>query len=234
MAKSKVELETPVVDYAPPDYLSPEWEEFIMGEFSEDELQNGFPMVHGLRRLAEKYVGVILESGPTQVFPVQGDRIGRATVVYSVTFERADNRVVTYADVADVWDGNVDPGFLAFAVAVASTRAEARALRKALKVKKCAAEELSPVVTKASDVNVTSDIISDNQIKFVDTLCKKLDINVVKFFNAGERTYRRAGEILKNTASKMIQSLNTLQNNTNDIPADIKGYNPQWAERFEE
>ena len=69
-----------------PDYLSPEWDAYVMSQFEPNELIDGYPNVAGLRRVAELLLGPILESGPSQVFPVVGNGAGRATVVYAVTF----------------------------------------------------------------------------------------------------------------------------------------------------
>lgn len=265
MAKSTSNTET-VQTPEKPDYLSPEWHDFIMSEFTEDELMDGYPVVAGLRRVAEKHLGMIVESVPVDIVPVQGDGLGRATVSYRVTFLRnpyqseidelkyklshgistKDDRFewerrltlkeacvqrISYGDVADVWHGNVDDQFVAFAVAVAATRAEARALRKALKLKTLAAEELTKKVVKASEEG-GEDIISVNQINFIDNLCKKLNIDVVKFLNAGKKTYGSVNQVLRSTASKMIQELNKLQNDLGSIPEEIKGYSANWQEKF--
>ena len=49
----------------------------------------------------------------------------------------------SYAEVSDCWHGNTDDLFCAHPAATASTRAEGRALRKALKIRCLAAEELA-------------------------------------------------------------------------------------------
>ena len=114
-----------------PDPTSPEWNDYVMGYFQEDELIDGRPLAAGLRRVAELIMGPIVESGPTQVFPPQNDRDpGRATVIWKIRFENGN----TYSDVADCWEGNTDNKYVAFSVATAATRSEARALRKALKI----------------------------------------------------------------------------------------------------
>jgi len=224
MAKTVAVEESPV-----PNYLSPEWDAYVMGHFAPYELVDGYPNTAGLRRVAELLLGPIIESGPTQVFPVEGNGAGRATVVYSVTFkwnmEEGSKR--TYSEVADVWHANTDLLFAAFAVATASTRAEGRALRKALKLRKCSAEEL----TKQDVAKITAETlvekISGEQISFVDSKCKKLDINVVAFINSGEGQYRSIYDVTRDTAGKMAQELSRLTNDKTLISEDIKGYT-EW------
>lgn len=226
MAKSSKE-ETVVVDM-----LSPEWNGYLMEQFAPEELQDGNPVVAGLRRLAEKFIGKIVKSSPTGIWPIVGDGLGRATVSYGVTFKLDDETLVEFADVADSWHGNTEESFLPFATAIAATRAEARALRKALKLRTVAAEELSKTLMKVSEDKVNQDIITDNQKLFIDKICKELDINAVAFMNNGERTYRGINEVLKQTASKMIQVLNDLKNNREEISADIQGYKSEWLVNF--
>lgn len=115
-----------------PPITSIEWNDYVMSKFDEAELFDGMPLAAGLRRVAELLLGTIVYSGPTQVFPPKDDGShGRATVVWKIEFANG----VCFSDVADCWEGNTDDAFCAFAVATAATRAEARALRKALRLK---------------------------------------------------------------------------------------------------
>ena len=129
-------------------YLSGEWHNFVMMQLDKSEMIDGLPKVNGLRRVAELLLWDIIDSKPTEVFPVQGNSLGRASVLYSITFRWWDESERTYADVADAFnDGqnwNIDDDFIVYALATASTRAEGRALRKALKLKTCTAEEIGP------------------------------------------------------------------------------------------
>ena len=61
-----------------PDYLSPEWDAYVMEQFAPHELMDGHPNAAGLRRVAELLLGPIIESGPTQVFPSEGNGPTRA------------------------------------------------------------------------------------------------------------------------------------------------------------
>lgn len=211
-----------------PNYLLPTWTDEVMLLFANDELIDGNPTVAGLRRVAEIVIGPIISSRPTQVFPVNGDGPGRATVSYTVTFHDHSSPmgVLEFGDVADVWIGNSDPLFVGFAVAAAATRAEGRALRKALKLKKVAAEELTKVdVVKAISVPVEGNITPD-QINFIDTKCRKLNVNVLKFAEKHGQT-GSIYAITKEKATQLIKELTTMTNKKDSIDSSILGFE-EW------
>jgi hypothetical protein len=240
----KVELASPsntdtsvknVVMNNAPSMLSTEWHDYAMTLFHETEMVDGHPLVAGLRRVAEIVLGPIMFSGPTQVFPVQReDHHGRATVVFTVQFDNG----MKYSEVADSWEGNTDDMFCAFAVAIASTRAEARALRKALKIKGVAAEEL----TKKDTAKIVRDIsntknasegeyddqsrMSDAQYNFIDVKCKQLNIDGEKLFASFKVDSGK--KVSKKIASDIIDSLNDYQRDKSSIPQDIIGYQQEW------
>ena len=223
-----------------PSMFSEEWNEYVMAHFKRNELIDGNPICAGLRRVAELLLGDIIESGPEQVFPASDSNgPGRATVVFSVTFNWMNTGSIrTFKEVADVWHGNTDDLCCAHPVATASTRAEGRALRKALKLRCLAAEELAKkdivdIVQQAVKQSPTSGeyeankSISSQQVQFIDNRCNQLDIDVVKFINIGENTYNDINEVTKDSAKKMIKVLNTYQNGS-EIPEKVKGYNINW------
>jgi len=225
-----------------PSMFDEGWIDYVMSHFKSNELVDGNPICAGLRRVAELLLGDIVESGPEQVFPATDNNgPGRATVVFSVTFNWMNTGVIKiFKEVADVWHGNTDDLFCAHPVATASTRAEGRALRKALKLRCLAAEELAKkdivdivkqaVATAPTSGEYESDKrISSQQVQFIDNRCNQLDIDVAKFINIGENTYGSINDITKDSAKKMIKVLNTYQNGTN-IPDKVKGYNINWRE----
>ena len=230
------------VDMTMPAYGSKEWNDYIMGKFESRELIDGNPICAGLRRVAEDVLGSIVSSRPLQVWPstdVNGP--GRATVVFEVVINWMDSgELRTFAEVADVWHGNTDDLFCAHPVATASTRAEGRALRKALKIRCLAAEELAKkdiVSIVRQSVNADQeldgewkeeDTISLPQTNFIDTKCKQLDISVTKFINAGSDQYKSINEVSKKTASKMLSALNEYQTKKKNIPEKILGYDLNW------
>lgn len=240
-----IELATPsntdtsvkdVIQSEAPHPLSPEWNDYVMGLFTESELVDGNPLVHGLRRVSELLLGQIVFSGPTQVFPVQrDDHHGRATVIFTVEFSNG----IRYSEVADSWEGNTDDTFCAYAVAIASTRAEARALRKALKIRAVAAEELTKkdtakIVRAISSTKTQSDgdyndqgRMSDAQLNFIDVKCKQLNINGTNLLKQ-MFSVDLSKKISKRVASDIIDKLNDFQRDKNLIPDSITGYEQEW------
>ena len=182
-----------------PAYGSKEWNDYIMEKFEQHELFDGNPTCAGLRRVAEEVLGSIVSSRPTQVWPsTDANGPGRATVIFEIVINWMDSgELRSYAEVSDCWHGNTDDLFCAHPAATASTRAEGRALRKALKIRCLAAEELAKkdivsIVRQAVNTDQgldgewkESDTISEPQTNFIDAKCKQLDIDVMK---CGSRT----------------------------------------------
>ena len=219
-----------------PSMLSPEWHDYAMSLFEEDELMNGHPLVTGLRRVSELVLGPMTFSGPTWVKPTdRDDHHGRATVIFTIEFANG----LKCSEVADSWEGNTDDMFCAFAVAIASTRAEARALRKVLKIKGVAAEEL----TKKDTAKIVRDIskqnnssagefddtsrMSDAQYNFIDIKCKQLDINGAKLFKEVFKVEQHR-KISKKVASDIIDKLNIYQRGEENVPDFVRTYNEEW------
>ena len=224
-----------------PSMFSDEWTEFAMAHFHSNELIDGNPICAGLRRVAELLLGDIVESGPEQVFPAtDGLAPDRATVVFKVVFNWMNSgEYRIFREVADVWHGNTDDLFCAHPVATASTRAEGRALRKALKLRCLAAEELAKkdivgIVKESVRKAPTSgeyeadQKISTQQVQFIDTKCNQLNIDVLSFINMGSGNYHSIADVTKDSAKKMIKVLNDYQNDGGLIQDTIKGYKTNW------
>lgn len=222
-----------------PSMLSPEWSDYVMTFFTEKELIDGNPLTAGLRRVAELLIGEIVSSKPVDVQRVEtGDPIGKTTVTYEVQFSLVDSEgrryTKTYADVADVWAGNTDDMFAVHAPATAATKAEGRALRKALKLRVVAAEELckkdvSQFLSQQS--NQIDERIKPEQIKYIDINCKKLNIDVVKFINSGEKTYSSIYEIKRETAAKMVDLINKIKRGEQEVNKNLQGYSEDWNQK---
>jgi len=242
-----VELATPsntdtgvvdVIQEDRPKTTDPEWNDYVLSLFDEKELYDGRPLCHGLRRVAELLFGNIMVSRPVKVFPPQDDNsVGRATVIWEVVFENGS----AFSDVADCWEGNTDDTFCAFNTATAATRAEGRALRKALRLRVVAAEEITKkntaeIVKSISQTNAIQSTqgeyqstgrMTENQERFIDGKSKQLDINTSKLFKE-VFNLSVTRKIDKKQASDAIEKLNEYQQNKGSIPSSITGYVENW------
>ncbi len=134
-----------------------DWSDYVLKQFEEDETIDGNPTVDGLRRVARKLLGSIVQSICNVISAPNLANEWAATVEHTIVINwkrevdgYSEQRVFT--EVADVNPFNCDAEFRRFASSTASTRAEARALRKALMLKRVvAAEEITEVAPEAED-----------------------------------------------------------------------------------
>ncbi|MAR66385.1 MAG: hypothetical protein CL833_03930 [Crocinitomicaceae bacterium] len=242
-----VELATPsntdtsvkdVIEDGSPLPTDPKWNDYVLSLFEENELFDKMPLTNGLRRVAELLMGRIVFSGPSQVFPPQsGNEIGRSTVVWKIQFEDGS----TFCDVADSWEGNTDDMFCVYSTATAATRAEGRALRKALRLRVVAAEE----VTKKDTAKIAQDIskkkgldvssseydssgtMTGPQANFIDGKSKQLNVDAQKILKEVANVVN-VSKTTKKQASDVIEKLNEYQQKKDTIPTDFIGYNQDW------
>jgi hypothetical protein len=240
---SSVEMETAdnKVEFdEAPRYGSVDWHDYVMTQFQEDELHDGRPNAMGLRRLVENLLGPIVDSGPTNISSsLDPNSNGRAYCQYQVVIApwrltsndlydgSAGQRV--FRGAADAFDGNVSgQAFARFPVAMAETRAEVRALKRALQLKVVAAEEMADVsIVESMDDGAEWDgnnKISEVQIKFIITKCKQMNIDLMKFINSGQKQdHATIEEVDRHTAVQMIARINQYQNNSDiNVPKELK------------
>lgn len=213
-----------------------EWTDHVLSLLSEDEKIMGNPTTDGLRRVFEIAMNARIISSTSQILQSPSpENEKRATVCHSLTFRLnpgiADPEglnLLTVDGSADVYWGNCDKVFRNHPVAVAETRAEGRALRRALRLKKVvAAEELAESIDDNVDGSTVSKI-SSNQINFIDVIAKRLNINVTKLFNELDITYDSIYNIKHEDAVSSVQKLNHYQQNMSNIPDQLIGYQDNW------
>lgn len=236
-----------------PEYGSEEWQDFLINQLSHKEKEGNYPKCFGLRRLAQKYLGDIVESGPIQVFaPTAQDASGRATVVWRIIINWKINQPQyididsynqdrrEFSDVADCWIGNTPASFAVHPSSTAATRAEGRALKKALMLNLLTAEEMSN--DKSAEVIVekqveklmgekvewsAEDSATASQKNFITKKCDSMKIELIKFINKSHYVYgedKRYGsldEVSRGVAAAMIEELNKYQNESSD-PSESK------------
>jgi hypothetical protein len=217
-----------------PNINDPEWSDYVIGLLLDDEKIKGNPTTDGLRRIFEIALNcIVIDSSSDVVQSPDPNNEKRATVVHSLTYVLNDETLTPETKLrhvngaADVYWGNCDKIYRNHPVAVAETRAEGRALRRGLKLKKVvAAEELAENIE--DDVmgdNVSR--ISDNQINFMDVLSQRLNINMIEL--VGLLGFDKNIKTLKHDDGvSIIRELSKYQQSVDSIPENILGYNENW------
>lgn len=212
----------------------PEWTAYVLEQFTAKELQDGAPNVHGLRRVTEKLLGTIVESVVTVIETPNAENQGRATALHTLGIQTSKG-FVTYSDAADAFSGNCLEPYSRHLVAMASTRAESRALRKALKINVTSAEEIVdneqlPELDNSVSWN-PNEKIPHTMILGIDAFCSKLNINVMEYINSGKAQYESIKDVPKAEGTKMFKYLNQYQTGKKEIPDHIQGYDANWREQ---
>lgn len=217
-----------------PNINDPEWSDYVIGLLSDDEKIKGNPTTDGLRRIFEVALEcTIVGSSSDVVQSPEPNNEKRATVVHSLTYVLNDGSLdpelkTRYVNgAADVYWGNCDKIYRNHPVAVAETRAEGRALRRGLRLRKVvAAEELAE--------NIEDDVMGDsvskitpNQINFMDVLSQRLNINMIELIKLLGYD-KNIKELMHDDAVSIIRELSKYQQSVDDIPDGILGYNENW------
>jgi hypothetical protein len=236
MAKVNKDIveEKNVIDNVSPN--DPGWTDYVLGLLSDDEKINGNPTTDGLRRIFEIALDCVVTEATSSV--VQAPDPGnekRATVVHNIGYvlknvpkDLEDFKYRSVSGSADVYWGNCDKVFRNHPVAVAETRAEGRALRRALKLRKVvAAEELAEHIEDNVD-GLNASKISSNQINFIDVLSKRLNINTIELLNTLDLSFDTIYNIKHEDAVSVIKALNAYQQDLSSIPTKLIGYQDSW------
>lgn len=223
-------------EVAKPLRTSVEWSDYVLGLFAQDELvetdKGSFPNVSGLRRVAELLVGEIIESGPEEcnVYTFDHSHVGRADCLYKIVFskenlggfhgELSKNSIVIFKGFAGASVHNLSKGYNIYPEAMAETRAEARALRKALGLKVCSAEELQDGMSIDNPLEPSRDYATPQQKAFLNTKCPPLNISFNKLLEIkDEKEFERLD---KEFVAQKIKEITGYQNNRESIPETIK------------
>lgn len=214
-----------------PSYNSSEWSDYVMTQFTDDELIDGNPNINGLRRVTNELLGEIIKSVPTSVVPCMNGIICsyQIEIVWELTPDGdkglGDYGIKVFGGVADANEDNTDRPYSNYLSAMAETRAEVRALRKALRLKGIAHEEITK--TDKEEQVVTWDSregnITPQQISLLKNKCDTLKIDIYAFtnFHKGKDLEKLSQE----EAASLCQDINQYQTKHKEIPEEIKvGY----------
>lgn len=220
--------QTQAINESQPSITDYEWSDYVLKHLHEDEFFKGNPTVDGLRRIVPLLLGPILSDTTTVVQTPTPDNNHRATVVCEITIGGYEQ--VCFSGAADVYRGNIDKEYARYPVATAETRAEGRALRKALRLRKViAAEEITTEPFEDEIQNITL-----NQRSVIDRLCNRLDINVKKYVNNGIQQYDKITEVGFEYAVQLVKTLLDYQHDAIPIPSNIINYDENWRDGFDD
>lgn len=230
-----------------PRYYEPEWNDYVVSLFTEDEKdKTGHPKVDGLRRVTELLLGEVIES-----FPVQSTCDGNVSAVnwrLSISWREGLDPYIdinrpepfpvrtfgAYADATayDNGKGNCKPPYANFLSSMADTRAEAKAYRRALRLRVIASEEaqLGEVGTfdeKVSDGSYPAESpITSTQEAQIKVICLKPNLNIDFEKLAQKQFSKELSKLTREQASSLIVLLNKYQSSVKDsseeVPEDIK------------
>ncbi len=203
-----------------PDMSDPSWSDYVLNQLTEEEKYNGNPTTDGLRRIVVKLLGPIVRSMPIIAQCPNRDNGNHATIGWEIAIKYQDNPmdIRTFGDVADVYSENTDALFAKHPSATASTKAEGRALRKALQLRHTlAAEEISNISVSES-TNITT-----SQISWINLTCDKNNIDVNKLLQQSKtKKYERLEDVPYTVALQIIKYLNACQNGEKKITDNIR------------
>jgi hypothetical protein len=216
-----------VVRYTSED---PEWSEHVLDQMHDSELREGNPTVDGLRRVTEKVYGEIVSS-QSDIINHDPNR-GSCTIKHTLQIHKySTNSVITVDGCVDVKYNNIPHPFNQHLVATADTRAEGKALRRALKLRVVTAEEMQN--TSEDDVLAAQENITDQQILAINQMCKRLDINLVEAVKGSAPSAESIRCVSNLQGRNLLGSLSEYQRSAGSIPDNLKGYNSEWRETFD-
>ena len=208
----------------------PEWSEYVLDQMHDSELKDGKPTVDGLRRVTERIYGEIIQSS-SEIVNYNTDR-GICTVKHTLAIQKySTDTIITVDGCVDVKYQNIPHPFNQHLVSTADTRAEGKALRRALKLRVVTAEEVQQ--TSEDDVLAAEENITDQQILAINQMCKRLDVNLVE----GVKSVCPNADSIRDSSNlqgrMLLSTLSEYQRSPASIPENLVGYNPQWRETFD-
>jgi hypothetical protein len=223
-------------EFVRPTFNSEKWSEWVISQFTDDELENGAPTCDGLRRVAEDILGPIEKVEVIKNDTPNINNKGNATVVVGVTVNPVwleghprYGKYIYVEDLADANKLNTPEEIFKHPSATAGTRAESRAYRKMLRLRKIlTAEELASNEGNLEEDWSPSTPITEQQVTVIDMLCGRTNMNVLEFINCGDSKFVCIEQVSEQSAQKMLQYLNRIQRKDAERPDDVGEYDENW------
>jgi hypothetical protein len=228
-----------------PKVYDKEWSDYVLSLLGDNDKFGDNPTRDGLRRIAEYLIGPIIRKS-THIIQAPKDKHGIATVSVTIVFHVNDgislfncreiNSISEDAS-ADCGEYNVESPFSLHQTATAETRAEARALRKILRLHKVvAAEEIvdKSVIEKNKAETVHNEnleideLITEEQANLLDIMCQRCNVSVIDLINIGKTKYDNIEKVPSSVSFKLIKYLNEIQQKIREKHATLGDYDASW------
>ena len=208
----------------------PEWSEYVLDNLHDSELREGNPTVDGLRRVTEKVYGEIIESRSDVLeLPSRGKR---CTIKHTLVVRKyGTDAIITVDGCVDVRYDKVPFPFNDHLVATADTRAEGKALRRALKLRVVTAEEMNNAAE--DDIMASEENITDQQILAINQMSKRLDINVVNLIKEVCAGVKSINSVSNLQGRMVLASVSEYQRKPESIKKKLEGYDSNWRKDFD-
>lgn len=166
-----------------PTPSSPEWTQYVLGKFLQDEVDGSNPRVEGLRRVACELVGELIEEGCDLIAAPTEENRFRACVKAWGVFITPLGRTVRFEALADAHSENCLEDYATYLVAMADTRAKGRMYRNALFLRRVvAAEEVSKTMAAVADVQPGGKI-HVGQITLIRMMADRHDFKIIEILD---------------------------------------------------
>lgn len=216
-------------NYAPP-YSSPEWQTYILSQFKDGDHKDGFPTCFGLRRLLQINVGPILSSKANHLSVINttngqtGDNTRVVTVGYEIEVEWRVNMpiVLLHGETQNIYETRVFGGiadciedannvFGKHPAASAETKAESRALKKALGINSLTFEEkISGYDEKAGEMS-KEEPITQSLIGFINAKINILGLDMSTLMKEKGLKATQLKDLTMDEGRMLFSHINTLQ-----------------------
>lgn len=218
-----------------PKMYDPRWTEYALSFLSESEQYNGNPKADGLRRLVELLIGPIVAQDTLLLhFPMHGETEHHKNGATARSQIRVQSRetgdYIVASAVADASGVSCVHPYNKFLSSIAETRAEGRVYKKILRLQNVVTSDELP---QGVDSHSGPDYINSNQIDAIDSICKKVDLNIIKGVEkmVGNKI-RGIKSLTKDQAIQFLEICHKVLNRELKVSEETAGYDPDWRNYF--
>ena len=203
--------------------ISKGWTQYILSQLEDDEKDQEYPKTCGLGRLLEQEIASIIEIQTLVIQSPSPTNNMTATVRTTIQLNNGEK----YDACADAQKCYLEHPYDKHVTAIAETRSEGRAYRRALRLKGVVTKE--EMIEKKEE---QEDKINKSQVMLIENMCmnERLNINVHKLTKLlfGEESRVNIYDYTHEQAATINRQLIEYQKDLSKIPTEIKGFDPSW------